>query len=196
MNIRIRREEKKDWYEVEALTRKAFWRVEKAQQTGIGCDEHYLVHTLRKSHDAVPELNFVAEFNGMIVGHIIYSKAHVRLTRGGCHAVLNFGPISVLPEYQNQGVGGSLMKYSLREATRLGFGAIIFFGHPTYYPRFGFKEAKEFGITTVTGENYPAFMAIELILGDLEGVIGRYIESPLYNVNIEKAIEYDTHFAS
>ncbi len=44
--------------------------------------------------------------------------------------------------------------------------------------------------------HHPAFMAMELILGDLNGVRGKYIESPLYNVNIEKAIEYDTHFTS
>ncbi len=115
------------------------------------------MHTLRHSRDAIPELNLVAEFNGGIVGHIMYSKAHVCQASGERHHVVNFGPIRVLPEYQKKGVGSSLMKYRLKKATQLGFWAVIFFGHPTYYPRLGCKDAKEFGITTVNGENYPAF---------------------------------------
>jgi len=47
-----------------------------------------------------------------------------------------------------QGIGSALMRHSLKTAAKLGYGSVIFYGHASYYPRFGFKEAKEFGITT------------------------------------------------
>lgn len=194
MYILLRLEEERDWREVELLIREAFWKPKDAQEYGIGCDEHYLAHTLRTSPEFIPELDFVAEVNGCVVGSIIYSRAHVRLPDGRRHDVLNFGPLSVLPEFQRQGVGSALMRHSLKKAARMGYGSVIFFGHPTYYPRFGFKEAKEFGITTCNGDNFPAFMAMELIYGDLDGVTGTYHESPLFVVDKDKAREFDTSF--
>lgn len=194
MEIILRLEKEDDWREVELLTREAFWRTERIEKMGIGCDEHYLVHTLRTSPEFVPELDFVAEVNGRLVGNVMYSKAYVLLPDGSRHDVLNFGPLSVLPEFQKQGVGNALMRHSLKVAARLGYGAVIFFGHPSYYPQFGFKEAKEFNITTCNGKNYPAFMAMELIYGDLEGITGTYHESLLYDVNPDEAKKYDALF--
>ncbi|HHY24037.1 MAG TPA: N-acetyltransferase [Clostridiaceae bacterium] len=107
---------------------------------------------------------------------------------------MNFGPLSVLHQYKNQGVGNALMRHTLKIGAKLGYGAVLFFGHPTYYPRFGFKEAKEFGITTASGDNYAAFMAIELLYCDLDGIISSFHESPLYNVDAKKAREYDKLF--
>lgn len=195
LDIILRLEKEDDWREVEVLTREAFWRKERIEKIGAGCDEHYLVHTLRTAPEFVPELDFVAELNGRLVGHVIYSKAYVLLPDGSRHDVLNFGPLSVLPEFQKQGVGSALMRHSLKVAARLGYGAVIFFGHPSYYPRFGFKEAQEFNITTSNGKNYPAFMSMELIYGDLEGITGTYHESALYDVNPRKAKEYDALFS-
>lgn len=194
MKIVIRLENEDDWREVELLTRKAFWQKERINKIGVGCDEHYLAHTLRKAPEFVPELDFVAEADGQLVGNVMYSKAYVQMPDGTRHEVLNFGPLSVLPEYQKLGVGSALMRHSLKTAARLGYGAVIFFGHPSYYPRFGFKEAKEFNITTCNGDNYPSFMAMELIYGDLDGVTGTFHESPLYNVDPQKAKEYDAKF--
>ena len=194
MEMVIRLEKEDEWREVELLTREAFWSTERIEKIGVGCDEHYLAHTLRTAPEFVPELDFVAELNGRIVGNVMYSMAHVLLYDGTRHEVLNFGPLSVLPEFQKQGVGSALMRHSLKAAAQLGYGAVIFFGHPTYYPRFGFKEAKEFNISTCKGNNFPAFMAMELIYGDLQGITGTYHESPLYNVNPDKAKEYDALF--
>lgn len=192
IHITLRLEEEKDYREVELLTREAFWKPERFEKLGgIGADEHFLAHTLRTAPEFVPELDFIAECDGQIIGNVIYSMAYVLMPDGERHAVLNFGPLSVLPEYQKQGVGSALMRHTLKTAARLGYGAVLFFGHPAYYPRFGFKEAKEFGITTAWGANYPAFMAMELIYGDLDGFIGSFHESPLYDVDSEKARVYD-----
>lgn len=194
-DIIIRPEEEKDYREVEELTRKAFWRAERIKNIGVGCTEHYMVHSLRKK-DGIKELNFVAEIEGKIVGHIIYSQAYVLQPNNKKKEVLNFGPLSVLPTYQKQGIGSSLMKYSIEYAKKLGYGAILFFGHPTYYPRFGFVEAKNFGITTSWGSNFPAFMAIELVSEYLEGVTGKYIEAPIYDEDLTQkdAKEFDKDF--
>lgn len=194
MPIILRLERKEDYHEVEVLTRQAFWKEEHVKTCGIGANEHYLTHILRTSTEYIPELDFVAEYNGKIVGNVIYSIAYILRPDGSRHAVLTFGPLAVLPEYQKQGVGSALMRHTLKTAARLGYGAVLVFGHPTYYPRFGFREAKEFGITTSWGENFPAFMAMELIYGDLDGVTGSFYESPLFDVDNQKAIEYDRQY--
>lgn len=196
-NITIRLEEEKDYRVVEELTREAFWREERIETIGVGCTEHYMVHSLRKK-DGIKELNFVAEIDGKVVGHVIYSKAHILQPNNEKKDVINFGPLSVLPQYQKQGVGSALMNYSIKCAKKLGYGAILFFGHPTYYPRFGFAQAKEFGITTEWGANFSAFMAMELKKGYLAGVTGRYIEAPIYDeeANKIKAKEFDEKFCA
>ena len=90
------------------------------------------------------------------------------------------------------------MKYSIDEARKLGYGAILFFGHPQYYPRFGFVEAKEYGITDRNGNNFPAFMAMELKEAYLKNVFGKFIEADIYNDNLnrEQARIFDIQFRS
>ncbi len=195
INIKVRLEEEKDYRTVEELTREAFWRDERIEKIGVGCTEHYMVHSLRNT-DGIKELDFVAEVDDKVVGHVIYSKAHILQPNNEKKDVLNFGPLSVLPEYQKLGIGSALMEYSLERAKKLGYGAILFFGHSTYYPRFGFVEAKEFGITTIGGNNYPSFMAMELKSDYLKNVVGKYIEAPIYDEDMHKELakEYDENF--
>lgn len=197
-NIIIRQEEKKDWKNVEWVTRKAFWREDRIEKIGVGATEHYMVHRMR-GNEGIKELTFVAEIQGKIVGHIIFSgDSYVLQPSGEKKPVLNFGPVSVLPKYQKQGIGSALLNYSVKRAKELGYGAIFFFGHPTYYPRFGFEDAKTFGITTSDGANFPAFMGMELQEGYLEGVSGKYLEPEIYNEERTKlpAKAYDlTNFA-
>ncbi len=101
MNIRIRKETPADYRIVEELTREAFW----GNIDHPTCDgEHLLVHKLRKLPAFVPELDFVAEAEGKIVGHIIYSLARIMTPDKGEIQVLNFGPLSVHPSYKRMGV--------------------------------------------------------------------------------------------
>ena len=195
-NIIIRLEKPGDYRTVEELTRAAFNNPERIDRSKINCPmEHHMVHRLREK-DGIMELSFVAEMNGRVVGHIIYSHAHILQPNGAKVAVLNFGPISVWPELQRTGIGSELMNYSIAEAKKLSFGAILFFGHPEYYPRFGFVEAKEFGITDCNGDNYPSFMAMELIDGYLRNVTGKFVEADIYNddLNREQAKAFDKLF--
>ena len=196
MNILVRLEEKKDYRRVEEITKFAFSYQERIERGRIGCPyEHWMVNELRK-RDGILSLSLVAEVDGIIVGHIICSKAEVR-TENNVIPVLNFGPISVLPEYQRQGIGKALINNMISKATDLGYGAILFFGRPEYYPQFGFKETSVFGITDSEGYNYPAFMGMELKENYLlEACGGKYYESDIYNdeLNREKVKAFDESF--
>ena len=196
MEIIVRNENAKDYRTVEEITRKAFAYPDRIERGGIGCPyEHWMVHELRK-RDGILELSLVATVNDEIVGHIICSKAEVRHD-GNVLSVLNMGPISVLPEYQRLGVGKALINELIIKAKDLGYGAILFFGRPEYYPQFGFVEAGEFFISDSEGYNYDSFMGMELIpgyLSDAKG--GRFYESDIYNddLNRESVKRFDGEF--
>ena len=197
MEIIIRKETPNDYRKVEEVTRQAFAYPERIERGGIGCPyEHWMVHELRK-RDGVMSLSLVATVRGEIVGHVICSNA---IVKNGEHEVevLNLGPISVLPQYQKQGVGKALINELIRSAKDQGFGAFLFFGRPEYYPQFGFMEAETFGISDSEGYNYPSFMGMELIpgyLGDVRG--GRFYESDIYNdeLNRDTVSVFDRQFS-
>ncbi|MFC1954344.1 GNAT family N-acetyltransferase [Chloroflexota bacterium] len=196
MEIKIRLEEEKDYRRVEEITRSAFSYPGRIERGGIGCPfEHWMVHTLRQI-DGIKELSFVAEVKGLVIGHIIYSHARIETIDSRSVPVLNLGPVSVQPEYQQKGAGKALMRATIAKAKELGYGAICFYGRPEYYPQFGFKEAKKFGITDSNGANYPSFMAMELKPGYLKDVHGKYFESTIYDDILNRAAvkEYDKAF--
>lgn len=108
-------EQEKDYRRVEESTKLAFSYPGRIERGQIGCPfEHWMVHELRK-RDGILSLSLVAEVNGSIVGHIICSESVVK-TANKTLPVLNFGPLSVLPEYQRKGIGGTLLKAMIKEA--------------------------------------------------------------------------------
>ncbi len=197
MNLKISLEKPSDQRDVEIITREAFYNQKDLEEKGFGCSEHYMVNQLRKI-DGIKELNFVAKINEEIVGHIIYSKAYIEKPDNSKLDCLCFGPLTVKKKYQNQGIGTTLMKYSIEAAKQQGFGAILFYGHPNYYPRFGFVTADKFKITTHDGKNFDAFMAMELKLGYLKGVEGRLILSKVYDEekHRDEIIAFENSFIS
>lgn len=191
MNISIRNEKPADYRIVEELTREAFW----GSMDHPTCDgEHLLVHKLRNLPVFVPELDLVAEADGRIAGHVIYCLAKVMTPDNREITVLTFGPLSVHPDYKGKGVGSALMHYSIAEAARLGYRAIIFYGHPDYYPRFGFRRASSYGIVSADGGSYDALMAMELYDGALDGIVGRFKEDEVYEVDPEELSEFEKGF--
>ena len=84
---------------------------------------------------------------------------------------------------QCRGIGSRLMEATMDRARRDGERAAFLFGAPAFYGRFGFQEASRWGVTTAEGDNFPAFMAAELVPHGLRGVNGRLIESPLLEVD-------------
>ena len=191
--VSLRLETAADHFAVEALTRDAFWEFWETDRKI--CDEHLLVHRLRGAASFVPELDYIAEVDGKLAGHIIYAKSKVTDDTGNTHETLTFGPLTVSPGFQNQGVGKALMYHTFTEARRLGYRGVIIFGHPDYYPRVGFRRAAEFGITTADGQTYDPFMALPLYDGALDGIQGRYSLDPVYESLTQKAaLEFDKRF--
>ena len=90
--IIIRNEEEKDYRVTENLTREAFWNVYRP-----GCMEHYVLHCLRKDKAFVPELDFVMELNGEMIGQVIYVRSEIESDDGRKIPVMTFGPISIAP---------------------------------------------------------------------------------------------------
>lgn len=190
MEYVIRLENEQDYRETENVTREAFWDVYKP-----GCDEHLILHNIRNVKAFVKELDFVACDNNRIVGNIIYSKAKIIDDQNINHEVLCLGPVCVLPEYQNKGIGGSLIKESIKKAKQLSYKGIILTGNPTYYERFGFKKASIFDIKTSEGEYFDYLLALELFEDSMNGVTGKFYEDNAFHVDNDELIAFDKEFS-
>ena len=123
--MKIRLEEKKDWREVENLTREAFWNVYKP-----GCLEHYVLNRYRSNPDFIPELDYVMIEDGKIIGHVMFSKAEIVLDDGTKFPSWTFGPISIHPDYKRKGYGLKLLRYALEKAREMGIGLMCFLASP------------------------------------------------------------------
>jgi predicted N-acetyltransferase YhbS len=189
MSVIIRRERPEDYRETEILTREAFWGIYKP-----GCDEHLFVHNLRKASCFVGELDFVACEGDRIVGNIMYSRARVIGPNGEAEEVLCLGPVSVLPEYQRQGIGGRLIRESLAHASQLGFKGVFLMGNPAYYSRFGFRKTDEFGIGASDGKSHDYFMGLELASGRLKDLFGNFFEDEVFHTDPQELEEFEKLF--
>ncbi|MDQ1855176.1 GNAT family N-acetyltransferase [Chryseobacterium sp. WLY505] len=167
--ITIRQEEKKDHQQVFQLTEEAFREMEHSDH-----QEQFLVEKLRKSEAFIPELSLVAEDEkGTIAGHILFTKIKI-VNEEKSFDSLALAPVSVKPEFQNQGIGAKLILEGHHIAKELGYKSVILIGHEKYYPRFGYKKTSNFGISFPFDIPEENGMAIELIkdgLQDKKGVV-------------------------
>lgn len=190
MNISIRKEKEKDYRGVEELTREAFWNLYVP-----GGNEHLLVHKLRKHKDFIPELDFVAEDEtGKIIGNIMFSNSYILDSQGNKFETITFGPVSILPEFQKKGIGSLLIRNALKTAKDLGYKAVVIYGHPEYYKKFGFKSAKSFNITNPEGKFPAAHLILELQSGALSEISGKAYESEIFNISEAETEEFDKGF--
>lgn len=133
---------------------------------------------MRYSRAFVPQLDFVAVFDDKIVGNIVFLKSVIQADTGKEYEVLSLGPISVLPEYQNMGLGNRLIDHTRNLAKCMGFRAILLCGDPDYYLRRGFVPAETLGIRTADDMYADALHVCELYENALSDARGRYIENP------------------
>ncbi|MBM7621224.1 putative N-acetyltransferase YhbS [Bacillus tianshenii] len=165
MNVSVRQEQPSDYQLTEKVIERAFSTVEISDKT-----EHEMVSLLRRSEAFVPELSLVAEGNE-IVGHILLTKVNI-VNENEKVESLALAPVSVVSEFQSKGIGKRLIEEALRKAKELGFESVIVLGHPTYYPKFGFKKASILGIKPPFEVPDEVFMALELKESALDGVSG------------------------
>lgn len=178
-----------DYAETENLTREAFWNVYKP-----GCDEHLLLHNLRKAPCYIDDLAFLCvKADGRIIGASYSSKGEIKDTEV-LHEAVIIGPIAVHPEFQKQGIGLHLLELTLNRARELGFSCALLYGNPDYYHKSGFTEAKEFDIHLADGSDMSAFMCCPLDSSRMPMIKGRYHDDPVFTIDPIKVAEFDKHF--
>lgn len=185
----IRPETPEDTRIVEEITRKAFWNLYVP-----GCAEHYLVHVMRSHPDFIPQLDLVAELDKQVIGSIQYTKAWLTDSSGLEKEIATFGPVSILPGYQRKGYGKALIEASLERAVSLGYEAVVIFGNPGNYVGRGFQSCKKYHVCTQEGIYPSAMLVKELKPGVLAGRRWVYRGSEAYEIDPEKAQEFDEGF--
>ena len=188
----IRLEKPEDYRETENLTREAFWNVYRP-----GCLEHYVLHSFRNKGDFVPELDFVMEKDGRIIGQVMYVRAKIDADDGREIPIMTFGPIGIAPEFKRQGYGKALLDFSMKKAKELGAGALCIEGNIDFYGKSGFVVASTKGIhyhAEPRESDVPYFLLKELDPGCLDGVTGIYHTPEGYYVDEGEAEKFDETF--
>jgi len=161
--IHVRTETTEDYEGIDEVNRQAF------EQEFEG----RMVRKIRQGQNFIEELSLVALDETDIVGHILFSK--IRIQGESEHETLALAPIAVKPAFQQKGIGKKLVRAGLKKAKELGFGSVIVLGHSDYFPQFGFQKASQWNIKCSFDVPDEAFMAIQLIPGDLEDKSGTVI---------------------
>jgi putative acetyltransferase len=166
IDLRIRPETPADRDEITRVTAAAFGKQFEAR----------MVDAIRASDGFVPELSLVAEAGGRIVGHLMLSYVGLE---GQSRRLLELAPMSVHPDWQRRGVGSALVQEALRIAGERREPLVLVLGHPTYYPRFGFRPASEIGIVPPGDVPDDVFMAVALQAYEPE-IRGRIVFPPAF----------------
>ncbi len=168
--IEIRTEKPEDYRAVHEVNLHAFGRKTEAD----------FVDNLRKTEGFIPELSLVAEVDGKIAGHIIFTRIHIR-AKDGLVPVLSLAPMAVIPSHQKQGVGSLLIRRGIEEAKINGYNVVVVVGHAEYYPKFGFTYAGAKGLTVKWKLAPENFMVAELAPDALDCLKGEVVYPPVFD---------------
>lgn len=162
MKVLIRQENEEDFEAVFEVNKSAFDEDSEAN----------LVELLRQNREFVPELSLVATLDDKVVGHILFTPIRIVNEERGEIKSLALAPMAVLPEFQNEGIGGQLVKKGIQIARELKYKSVIVLGHENYYPRFGFLPAERWNISSPYDVPESFFMALELVTDGLKDSSG------------------------
>ncbi len=161
MGTHIRREHPDDAPAIRAVHLAAF-------DTPFEAD---LVERLRGELD--PWRSFVAETDGAVVAHVSFSPVTIMPAPKHRLSLVGLGPMAVLPDHQGLGIGSALADGALAGLGDEAVDAVFVLGHPEWYPRFGFRPARRFGIDLALDAPTNAFLVLELVPGVLLNVAGK-----------------------
>ena len=185
--ITLERED--DHFEVEDMVRNSFWNIYRP-----GAYEHLIVHNLRDDESFISNLAYVIKNDDIIVGHINYSKGKIDHGNEIEEGII-LGPVSIDRDYQNRGLGTWLIEHTLCLAKKEGIPFVFVVGDESYYSRFGFRPASEYGLylegTDVNEEN-PFFMI--KIFNKSEIRAGTFKIPDVFDVDESEVDEFDKRF--
>ncbi len=188
----IRNEKPTDYKAVEALVRESFWNVYRP-----GCAEHFVLHKMRSNPDFVPELSFVMEQNGKIIGQNVFVKTHILADNGNKIPIMTMGPICIANNLKRRGYGKALLDYSLERAAEYGAGAVCFEGNIEFYGKSGFSYAANFGIRyhgLPENADSSFFLCKELKPDYLHAITGEYKTPDCYFADDADVEQFDKAF--
>ena len=139
-------------------------------------EEANLVHELLDDASAEPIVSLLAFQEDLAVGHILFTKA--RLEPESAFSISILAPLAVIPDAQNQGIGGKLIKHGLQVLLKSGVDLVFVLGYPAYYSRYGFQPAKKLGLDTpysIPEEHADAWMVQALRPGVIGAISGKVI---------------------
>ncbi len=166
MRITVRPENAVDAPAIAEVILRAFQSLSYSDHT-----EQVMVDRLRASNAYLPPLAMVAEIANQIVGHIMLTRVAIRDGETS-FASLALAPLSVLPEFQNRGVGTALVKEAHKRALHLGFSSVIVLGTPHYYSQFGYVPLSSCNIRVPFEIREENCMITPLTVDGLSGVRG------------------------
>ena len=184
-DITIRPETQKDYKEIISLVLRSF---QEGTDYSDGSDIIALIEEIRMSEYYIPELSFVAELDGKIVGHFLFSRFPLSRTKEGGHindgSIVMLAPVSVHADYFHKHIGITMLRLGIEEVKKLGFKGINVEGDFRFYNRAGFKTSSEFGIYPTSGipmGEPRCMMCQETYEGALEGIHGYVVYDMYYN---------------
>lgn len=172
MKISIRQEMPSDYPAVAEAIKSAYEDVGYSNHR-----EQFMVERLRNSDAFIPQLSLVAEADHQIVGHLMLTKIFIHDQEKPI-ASLALAPLSVVPEFQGNGVGSQLVTEGHRLAKELNYRSVVVLGHAKYYPRFGYEPLKKYGLELPFAVREENCMVISLAENGLSGVTGRVVYPP------------------
>lgn len=161
----IRTVTKNDFDEIYKFIKEAF----KTAEVSDGTEQDFVLE-LRKSENYLPELEFAAYNENLLIGHIMLTKQKLTCNKP-VNAVL-VAPLSVKLEYRNSGIGSALMQHALKEAINQNYSAAFLIGNPEYYRRFGFSQCSKYNIKNISEVPDKFVLAHELIPDTFKNITG------------------------
>lgn len=182
-DIAIRPETHEDYEDIRALILRSFGE---GTDYSDGMAEVALVQEIRESVYYIPELSFVAELEGKIVGHFLFSHFPLSRTKDGGHmegcGIAMLAPVSVHADHFHEHIGSAMLSLGIQKAKDYGFKGITVEGDYRFYNRLGFRTSSEYGIYPTGGipmKEPRCMMCLETSEGALHGING-YVVYDMY----------------
>ena len=184
--ITIRPEEHKDYKHIVSLILRSF---QEGTDYSDGTDIIALVEEIRDSKYYIPELSFVAELDGQVVGHFLFSRFPISPTKeGGYHdtdaGIVMLAPVSVHADFLRQGIGTAMLTLGIEKVREAGYKGITVEGNYNFYNKVGFRTSSEFGIYPTSGfplKEPRCMMCQPTYEGSLDGVHGYVVYDMYFN---------------